>query len=104
MLFIPGTASWRRTLISPGRANGPVEFIGPGSEAIELMGSKRRSKDAMLAAGVPCIAGYHGSAQSDNVLLEKAAEIGFPLMVKASAGGGGRGLRLVTEGMIWLHS
>ncbi|TFG87603.1 MAG: acetyl-CoA carboxylase biotin carboxylase subunit [Chromatiales bacterium] len=72
-------------------------FIGPGSDAIELMGSKRRAKEAMLAAGVPCIPGYQGSAQSDDVLIEKAGEIGFPVMVKASAGGGGRGLRLVTE-------
>ncbi len=74
-----------------------ITFIGPGADAIELMGSKRRSKIAMLEAGVPCIPGYQGADQSDAVLLEKAAEIGFPIMVKASAGGGGRGMRLVHD-------
>ena len=72
-----------------------ITFIGPGAEAIELMGSKRLSKIAMIEAQVPCIPGYQGADQNDEVLLEKAAGIGFPLMVKASAGGGGRGMRLV---------
>ncbi len=72
-----------------------VTFIGPGADAIELMGSKRLSKIAMLGAGVPCIPGYQGSDQSDEVLVAQAGEVGFPLMVKASAGGGGRGMRLV---------
>ncbi len=75
-----------------------ITFIGPGADAIELMGSKRRSKIAMLEAGVPCVPGYQGADQSDTVLLKKAAEIGFPIMVKASAGGGGRGMRLVHDG------
>lgn len=70
-------------------------FIGPSPEAIELMGSKRRSKIAMLAAGVPCIAGYQGAAQDDDTLSHEAKRIGYPLMIKASAGGGGRGMRLV---------
>jgi geranyl-CoA carboxylase alpha subunit len=74
-----------------------ITFIGPSAQAIELMGSKRLSKIAMLEAGVPCIPGYQGADQSDEVLIEKAAEIGFPLMVKASAGGGGRGMRLVLK-------
>lgn len=74
-----------------------ITFIGPRSEAIELMGSKRLSKIAMIEAGVPCIPGYQDADQSDNTLLAKAADIGFPLMVKASAGGGGRGMRLVFE-------
>lgn len=70
-------------------------FIGPSPEAIRLMGSKRQSKLAMLEAGVPCIPGYQGSAQDDASLTREAAAIGFPLMIKASAGGGGRGMRLV---------
>ncbi|MGE7813579.1 acetyl-CoA carboxylase biotin carboxylase subunit [Pseudomonas sivasensis] len=70
-------------------------FIGPSVEAIELMGSKRRSKLAMLEAEVPCIAGYQGSAQDDATLQHQADRIGYPLMIKASAGGGGRGMRLV---------
>lgn len=74
-----------------------VVFIGPGPEAMELMGSKRRSKVAMLEAGVPCIPGYQGESQSDEVLLAAAEKIGMPLMVKASGGGGGRGMRLVTD-------
>ena len=72
-------------------------FIGPGAAAIELMGSKRLSKIAMIEAGVPCIPGYQGAEQDDEVLIVKALEVGFPLMVKASAGGGGRGMRLVFE-------
>jgi len=74
-----------------------IVFIGPSAPAIELMGSKRLSKIAMLDAGVPCIPGYQGEDQSEEVLLARALDIGFPLMVKASAGGGGRGMRLVQE-------
>ncbi|OCW21998.1 acetyl/propionyl/methylcrotonyl-CoA carboxylase subunit alpha [Pseudomonas sp. S3E12] len=74
-----------------------LTFIGPSAEAIELMGSKRRSKLAMLEAGVPCIAGYQGSAQDDTCLQREAERIGYPLMIKASAGGGGRGMRLVHQ-------
>ena len=74
-----------------------LTFIGPSVEAIELMGSKRLSKLAMLKAGVPCIAGYQGSAQDDTTLQQEADRIGYPLMIKASAGGGGRGMRLVHQ-------
>ena len=74
-----------------------LTFIGPSPQAIELMGSKRRSKLAMLEAGVPCIAGYQGSAQDDGSLQREAERIGFPLMIKASAGGGGRGMRRVQQ-------
>jgi geranyl-CoA carboxylase alpha subunit len=78
-------------------ADAGITFIGPDSSAIELMGSKRLSKIAMIEAGVPCIQGYQGADQSEDVLVENAKKIGFPLMVKASAGGGGRGMRLVWE-------
>ncbi len=74
-----------------------LTFIGPSAAAIELMGSKRLSKLAMLEAGVPCIAGYQGSAQDDASLQREAERIGYPLMIKASAGGGGRGMRLVQQ-------
>lgn len=74
-----------------------IVFIGPDSQAITLMGSKRQSKIAMQAAGVPCIPGYEGEDQRDEALLAEGKTIGFPLMVKASAGGGGRGMRLVHE-------
>lgn len=72
-----------------------IVFVGPSASAIKLMGSKRLSKLAMIEAGVPCILGYQGEEQSDDILIEHANKIGFPLMIKASAGGGGRGMRLV---------
>jgi geranyl-CoA carboxylase alpha subunit len=72
-----------------------ITFIGPSPEAIELMGSKRLSKIAMIQAGVPCIKGYQGVEQDDATLCREAERIGYPLMIKASAGGGGRGMRLV---------
>ncbi len=78
-------------------ADKNITFIGPGAEAIELMGNKRLAKIAMLKAGVPCIPGYQGAGQDDDTLIARALELGFPLMVKASAGGGGRGMRLVSE-------
>lgn len=74
-----------------------LTFIGPSPDAIELMGSKRLSKLAMLDAGVPCIKGYQGAEQDDATLSREAERIGFPLMIKASAGGGGRGMRLVHD-------
>ena len=72
-----------------------IIFIGPPIKAIEVMGDKARSKRAMIDAGVPCIPGYQGTDQSDETLLEQSSRVGFPLMVKAAAGGGGRGMRLV---------
>ncbi len=72
-------------------------FIGPSAEAIEVMGNKAESKRRMIAAGVPCVPGYQGHDQSDQSLLIEAAKIRLPLMVKAAAGGGGRGMRLVHD-------
>ena len=72
-------------------------FIGPGPDAIHLMGNKAEAKRRMIEAGVPCVPGYEGTDQSDAVLLEEGARIGPPLMVKAAAGGGGRGMRLVHD-------
>ncbi|CAA0091223.1 Acetyl-/propionyl-coenzyme A carboxylase alpha chain [BD1-7 clade bacterium] len=72
-------------------------FIGPSPDAIELMGSKRQAKIAMINAGVPCVPGYEGDDQNNKALIAEALKIGLPVMVKASAGGGGRGMRLVTE-------
>lgn len=74
-----------------------IVFIGPTPDAIRLMGSKRLSKIAMIEAGVPCVPGYEGEDQSDAVFLSEATRIGFPVMIKASAGGGGRGMRLVNS-------
>ncbi|RBW48397.1 acetyl/propionyl/methylcrotonyl-CoA carboxylase subunit alpha [Marinobacter sp. F3R11] len=74
-----------------------IVFVGPPASAIELMGSKRRSKIAMHKAGVPVVPGYEGDNASDDELISAAADIGYPLMIKASAGGGGRGMRLVEK-------
>jgi geranyl-CoA carboxylase alpha subunit len=70
-------------------------FIGPRPDAIHLMGNKAEAKRRMIAAGVPCVPGYEGEDQSDATLLREGAKIELPLMVKAAAGGGGRGMRLV---------
>ena len=70
-------------------------FIGPEPEVIALMGGKREAKLLMAAAGVPVIPGYEGEDQTDARLVAAASEIGWPVMVKASAGGGGKGMRVV---------
>ncbi len=70
-------------------------FIGPPAATIEAMGNKAAAKRRMIAAGVPCVPGYQGTDQSDSTLIKEAQRIGLPVMVKAAAGGGGRGMRLV---------
>ncbi|MEP5765943.1 MAG: acetyl-CoA carboxylase biotin carboxylase subunit [Halieaceae bacterium] len=72
-------------------------FIGPSPEAIQLMGNKAEAKRRMIEAAVPCVPGYEGESQDNDALLAEAANIDLPLMVKAAAGGGGRGMRLVEE-------
>src|SRR5262245_37880655 len=72
-----------------------IVFVGPTAHTIELMGSKSESKRLMESAGVPIVPGYHGEMQTDAVLAGEAASIGYPLLVKASAGGGGKGMRIV---------
>jgi 3-methylcrotonyl-CoA carboxylase alpha subunit len=75
-------------------AQGTV-FIGPGSEAIAAMGSKAAAKRIMENAGVPLVPGYHGDDQNDAVLRAAAADMGYPVLLKATAGGGGKGMRQV---------
>ncbi len=72
-------------------------FIGPSPDAIKAMGNKAGAKTIMQAAGVPCVPGYQGVDQSDTAMLAEANKIGFPVMIKAVAGGGGRGMRQVTN-------
>jgi geranyl-CoA carboxylase alpha subunit len=72
-------------------------FIGPSPESIRAMGNKAGAKQIMSAAGVPCVPGYQGAEQGDAVMLAEADRIGFPVMVKAVAGGGGRGMRRVAD-------
>src|SRR5579859_5523437 len=70
-------------------------FVGPTAEMMTAMGSESGSKALMEKAGVPLVPGYHGEAQDDATLSKAADKIGFPILVKASAGGGGRGMRIV---------
>ncbi|MDQ1259250.1 MAG: geranyl-CoA carboxylase alpha subunit [Pseudomonadota bacterium] len=72
-----------------------VVFIGPPASAITAMGDKALAKQRMIAAGVPCAPGYLGADQADATLVAEAKKLGYPLLVKAVAGGGGRGMRLV---------
>jgi geranyl-CoA carboxylase alpha subunit len=72
-----------------------IVFVGPPPAAIAAMGNKAAAKRRMIEAGVPCVPGYQGSDQSDAGLEREARKIGVPVMVKAAAGGGGRGMRLV---------
>ena len=76
-------------------ADAGIIFVGPPEKAIDVMGDKARSKRAMIEAGVPCVPGYQEADQSDATLIAAAERIGYPVMVKATAGGGGRGMRLV---------
>ncbi len=72
-----------------------ITFVGPPPAAIRAMGSKAESKRLMEAAGVPIVTGYHGTDQDPAHLADQAARIGFPVLIKASAGGGGKGMRPV---------
>ncbi len=79
-------------------ATAGIIFIGPPPGAIRAMGSKSESKRIMGRAGVPLVPGYHGDDQSDALLAREAEAIGFPVLIKASAGGGGKGMRIVLHG------
>ncbi|MCG8491194.1 MAG: 3-methylcrotonyl-CoA carboxylase, partial [Sneathiellales bacterium] len=72
-------------------------FIGPSASVIDVMGSKIEAKAAAIEAGVPVVPGYQGKDQSEAALEKAAHGIGVPLLIKASAGGGGRGMRFVEE-------
>ena len=91
-----GFLSENQAFASACEAKG-IEFIGPPNAAIEVMGDKARAKRAMIDAGVPCVPGYQGDDQAVSTLVAEAEKIGLPVMVKAAAGGGGRGMRLVHE-------
>ncbi|WP_184571630.1 acetyl/propionyl/methylcrotonyl-CoA carboxylase subunit alpha [Streptomyces zagrosensis] len=88
--FLAENAAFARACADAGLA-----FIGPPADAIELMGDKIRAKETVQAAGVPVVPGSSGSGLSDDQLIEAAREIGTPVLLKPSAGGGGKGMRLV---------
>jgi len=90
--FLSENAAFARACTEAG-----LVFVGPPTAAIEAMGNKARAKALMETAGIACVPGYRGFDQSDDRFLAEGRRIGFPLMVKAAAGGGGRGMRLVTS-------
>ena len=80
-----------------GCADAGLVFIGPPASAIEAMGSKSAAKTLMEKAGVPLVPGYHGDSQDAALLQSEADRIGYPVLLKASAGGGGKGMRVVEQ-------
>ena len=90
--FLSENADFAQAVMDAG-----LIWVGPPPAAIRQLGSKSAAKAIALARGVPCLPGYHGSDQTDERLVAEAQRIGLPLMVKAAAGGGGRGMRLVTD-------
>ena len=88
--FLSENADFARACAAAG-----IAFIGPPADAIAAMGSKSAAKARMEDAGVPILPGFHGDAQDDRTLAKEAARIGFPVLIKPSAGGGGRGMRRV---------
>jgi 3-methylcrotonyl-CoA carboxylase alpha subunit len=90
--FLSENAAFAQACVDAG-----LIFVGPPASAIRAMGSKSASKAAMAAVGVPVAPGYHGADQSPAVLVAEAERIGFPLIIKASAGGGGKGMQVVNS-------
>jgi 3-methylcrotonyl-CoA carboxylase alpha subunit len=90
--FLSENSVFAQKVIDAGLA-----WIGPSPEAIHGVGDKIQAKKTMKAAGIPVIPGYHGGSRDKKFLLKKAKEIGFPLLIKATAGGGGRGIRIVNS-------
>jgi len=90
--FLSENAAFARACQEAG-----IVFVGPPVDAIERMGSKSEARQLMAAAGVPVLPGYDGEDQSDGVLEAEAQRLGFPLLVKPTAGGGGKGMRVVRE-------
>ena len=90
--FLAENAEFARACAAAG-----LVFIGPAPAAIDLMGNKHAARELAAAAGVPIIPGYGGADQSFGRFQQAAAQIGYPVMVKAAAGGGGKGMRLVNE-------
>ena len=88
----------RRTPSSPQACEAAgLVFVGPSAKTIRLMGSKSAAKALMETSGVPIVPGYHGAEQDIATLRREAERIGYPVLVKASAGGGGRGMRVVND-------
>ncbi len=89
--FLSESAEFAKAVAKAG-----LVFVGPSASAIAAMGNKAEAKRRMIKAGVPCVPGYEGSDQSDDAFAKAASSIGYPVMIKAAAGGGGRGMRMIT--------
>ena len=85
-------------------ADNNIIFVGPPVPAIEAMGSKSEAKNIMQMAGVPLVEGYHGEDQTEATLQTHADKIGYPLLIKATAGGGGKGMRIVEDSASFIDS
>jgi 3-methylcrotonyl-CoA carboxylase alpha subunit len=90
--FLSENAAFAQACVDAG-----LIFVGPPASAIRAMGSKSASKAAMAAVGVPVAPGYHGADQTPQHLVAEARRVGFPLIIKASAGGGGKGMQVVNS-------
>jgi geranyl-CoA carboxylase alpha subunit len=90
--FLSENADFAQAVIDAG-----LVWVGPPPQAIRTLGNKSSAKELALSRGVPCLPGYQGQDQSGERFRSEAARIGYPVMVKAAAGGGGRGMRLVTD-------
>ncbi len=90
--FLAENAAFARACADSG-----LTFIGPSPDAIERMGDKAVARQTMMAAGVPCVPGSDGVVETSDDALTFAREVGFPVLIKASAGGGGKGMRVATD-------
>ncbi len=86
-----------RTEFAQKIAQAGMVFIGAPIDALDVMGSKAAAKKTMIAAGVPCVPGFHEDEQEPEYLQARADEVGYPLLIKASAGGGGKGMKIVNQ-------
>ena len=94
--FLSENASFAEALDKAG-----ITFIGPTAKTIHAMGSKSAAKDLMEAASVPTTPGYQGEDQSVDTFKKESERIGYPVLLKATAGGGGKGMRIVNSEMNW---
>ena len=89
--FLSENGAFAKSVMDSG-----LTFIGPSPDAVKLMGDKKASKEMVEKLGVPTLPGFHGNAQEETTLKKEAERIGFPLLIKAAAGGGGKGMRIVS--------
>ncbi|KAJ9059068.1 hypothetical protein DSO57_1006200 [Entomophthora muscae] len=97
--FLSENAGFAKTI----QESGGIEFVGPPPQAMISMGSKSESKHIMEAAGVPVVPGYHGDNQDPGFLQGEADSMGYPVLIKAIKGGGGKGMRIVNEASEFLE-